>query len=235
MRYVSYQTPMTNNGMSYQGVPTIGNIGGYGYPYQQNGYYNQYYNPYYIRQQQEAQRRMEVEQSKIQQDIWARLIQCKNNALGYEQIDQEEIINSINQRVALQQQMYADAQYMDKIHEISAKAQQQIQIDNQPIQQVQTQQRQEEKSLYRWLHEEGQDRLNSALNAEVKKSQRNMSSAYNSAGYQQLLSIHNNTYNSLNPNVSIDDMEIQVNLPQRLKMERDIRRQKFAEALMRGY
>ncbi|MDE6946221.1 MAG: hypothetical protein K2P14_03440 [Anaeroplasmataceae bacterium] len=234
MRYVSYQTPMMNNGMSYQGVPTIGNIGGYGYPYQ-NGYYNQYYNPYYIRQQQEAQRRMEIEQSRIQQDIWARLIQCRNNALGYEQVSQGEIIDSINQRVALQHQMYADAQYMNKIHEISAKAQQQLQIDSQPVQQVQTQQQQEEKSLYRWLHEDGQERLDSALNAEVKKSQRNVSNLYDSNSYQQLLSIHNNTYNSLNPNVSIDDMEIQVNLPQRLKMERDERRQRFAEALMRGY
>lgn len=234
MRYVSYQTPMMNNGMSYQGVPTIGNIGGYGYPYQ-NGYYNQYYNPYYIRQQQEAQRRMEIEQSRIQQDIWARLIQCRNNALGYEQVSQGEIIDSINQRVALQHQMYADAQYMNKIHEISAKAQQQLQIDSQPVQQVQTQQQQEEKSLYRWLHEDGQERLDSALNTEVRKSQRNVSNLYDSNSYQQLLSIHNNTYNSLNPNVSIDDMEIQVNLPQRLKMERDERRQRFAEALMRGY
>ena len=39
---------------------------------------------------------------------------------------------------------------------------------------------------------------------------------------------------TLNPNVNIDDMEIQVNLPERIRTEREERRRQFIRALEGG-
>lgn len=236
MRYIPYQTPMYN-GTSYQSMPTIGSIGGYGYP--SNGYYNQYFNPYYLRQQQELERKRQLEEARTQANIWVRLAQCRNEAFGYNQTA-EEIMDQISSISATEQQMNSDEEFMQKIHEISQRAYQ-SQLQEQAMrenikrqQEVMASQPIENKSLYRWLHEDAQERYMECLYTEMNRQQNNTSKLYDSGAYNNLLNTHDSVFNSLKKDVTIDDMEIQVSLPQRLKMERDLRRQKFAESLRRG-
>lgn len=241
MRYIQYQQAPIYNGTAYQSVPTIGSIGGYGYP---NGYYyNQYFNPYYLRQQQEAQRRLEIQEANNQAAIWVELIKCRNNVFGYNESSQE-IMEQIKERAAIQRQMNADDEFMNKIHEITQKSYQK-QLEEKAIEEnierqrqvMSTQTSQNPKSFYQWLHEDGQERFMQSKYAELNRQQRDTSNLYDSSAYNQLLNTHDsvyNTYNSLNSNVSIEDMEIQVSLPERIRRERDIRRQRFAESIMKG-
>lgn len=240
MRYVPYQTP--NNGTVYQNVPTIGNIGGYQYPlYQNAGYYNQYFNPYYIRQQQEAQRKMAIQQAQNQMNIWSKLIGASNQALGYSSTSEEDILNQMKERAMFEQQMRQDQELVNHVNKISLAIQQrevelQTMRENQRMKQEElekSQANEEQKSFMQWLHEDAQQRYMESQYDLLYKQQRNTTNLYNSNSYNQLLGTHNSVFNSLNQNVTIDDMEVQVNLPQRLKEERDIRRQKFAESLMR--
>lgn len=246
MRYIPYQQAPIYNYSPYQNAPTIGSIGGYGYqqyPQYQTGYYNQYFNPYYLRQQQEAQRRLEIQEANNQADIWSRLINCRNSFFGYEE-SKEDIINQIRDRAVIQQQMDSDEQFMNSIHQISQatqqkKAEAKAMQDNIERQRevMQEQEPQEVKSLYQWLKEDGSRRYRESQYAEMYKQQRNVSKLYDSSAYNNLLSTHDSvfsSYNALNRNVNIDDMEIQVNLPEHLRRERDIRRQRFAESLKKG-
>lgn len=235
MRYIPYQTPMYN-GTSYQSVPTIGSIGGYGYP--PNGYYNQYFNPYYLRQQQELERKRQLEEAKNQANIWVMLTQCRNELFGYDQTD-EDIMDQIKSISAVETQINSDEEFMQKVREISQRADQariQEQIMNENIkrqQQVMAEQPIENKSLYRWLHEDAQERYMEHLYSSMN-SQNSTAELYDSNAYNNLLNTHDSVFNSLKRDVTIDDMEIQVSLPQKLKLERDIRRQKFAESIKRG-
>lgn len=240
MRYVPYQTP--NNGTVYQSVPTIGNIGGYSYsPYQYAGYYNQYFNPYYIRQQQEAQKRMAAQQAKEQMDIWASLMTASNNCLGYEEVPKEEMIQQMQERVLLHHQMEQDQEFVNHVNKISlASYQHEIEVQSMREETKKKQQEleqaranEEPKSFMQWLHEDAQERYMESQYELMYKQQRNTANLYNSNSYNQLLGTHDSVFNSLNQNVTIDDMEIQVSLPERLRQERDIRRQKFAESIKR--
>lgn len=236
MRYIPYNTPMYN-GTSYQSNPTIGIIGGYGYP--PNGYYNQCFNPYYLRQQQEYERRRQVELAKNQADIWVQLVKCRNAVMGDYQTD-EEIMDRIKYVASVQQQANSDEEFMQKLHEINMRSFQSmyseasIQENINHQQQVMSQEHVEEKSFYQWLHEDAQDRYMESQYAELNRQQRNTANLYDSNAYNRLLGTHNSVFNSLNKNVTIDDMEIQVSLPQHLKNERDIRRQRFAASIIRG-
>lgn len=240
MRYVpypSYQTP-TYGGTSYNGVPTIGDIGGYGY---NNGYYNQYYNPWYARQQQEAQRQMQLQQQQTQINVWKRLIKCRDNAYGYHNT-LDEIESQILDSIKEYQKMAADERFVNETHLIAQKcfeSQMQEQVIQENIEkekQIQqtTESQEEPKSLYQWLHEDGQERYMQSQYAEMVHQRRNVSNIYDSNGYRELLGVHDSVFNSLNQEITIDDMEIQVALPEHLKHERDIRRQQFAAALKAG-
>lgn len=240
MRYVPYQTP--NNGTLYQSVPTIGNIGGYQYPlYQNTGYYNQYFNPYYIRQQQEAQKRLAMQEANNQMHVWSKLFRASNQALGYDDTSEEEMIEQMKKRAALHQQIISDQEFVDHVNKISLAAQQR-EIELQQMRENMQKQYEEQermranekpKSFMQWLHEDAQERYMESQYELMYTQQRSTQNLYNSNSYNQLLGTHNSVFNSLNQNVTIDDMEIQVNLPERLRQERDIRRQRFAESLKR--
>lgn len=237
MRYVPYHTP--NNGTVYQSIPTIGNIGGY-LPYQNMGYYNQYFNPYYIRQQEEAQRRLQIQETQNQIDIWSKIIQSSNKVLGYENIDDQNIKDQIQKRALMHQQYSADQEFVDKIRSLTQQAyqqkmqQQMIQESIERQQEEASQEIHEPQTFMEWLHGDAQNTYMESQYAKMRSQQRNTSNLYNSNSYNQLLNAHESVFSSLNRDVNIDDMEIQVNLPERLRRERDIRRQRFAESLRRG-
>lgn len=246
MRYIPYQQPSYGySGTAYQSVPTIGNIGGQYNPYYgyNNGmYYNQYYNPFYIRQQQEMQRQMELQRQQENMKMWARLIKCRNNWYGDEMSD-SQINDLLTQTNQISYTYIQDEQFVNNCHDIITKAQQ-----NFAKEQAEEQKRLEyykkmaetpieSKPLSQWLAEDAHDRFMQAQYATIRKQTRNTSKLYDTNGYHQLLNAHSNSYAALNQNVTIDDMEIQVNLPQRIKNERDLRRQRFAQALQQqgGY
>lgn len=234
MRYIPYQTPMCN-GTSYQSVPTIGNIGGY-------GYYNQFYNPYYIRQQQEAQRQMEIQRAKNQADIWVKFgLAC--NAVNGSCRTEDEIREDLIHMAAIQNQYDQDEEFMDKIRHITTQCAINMVQEQQAQQQMEAAKNAEEPedvdtgeriSFYDWLHGEGQKMYDEVQNEKLRRYQHNASNLYNTESYNQLLTAHDSVFSSLNKNVTIDDMEIQVNLPERIRQEREIRRQRFAKALMEG-
>lgn len=233
MRYIPYQQPMYG-GTQYSSPPTIGNIGGYGYN-------NMYYNPYYIRQQEEAQKRYNEWQRNIQMDIWAKLGNCVNNCFGYEKVSRDQMINQMNHDYQYYMQIMEDSKMTNKCASIAEQAR--TNMAQEQARQAQIEQLKENppeikepsgKSLFEWLREDASVRYREALNESVKRSQRNTSQLYDSNGYHQLLQAHTSVFNSLNPNVTIDDMEIQVNLSTKLAQEREARRHAFIEQISRG-
>lgn len=249
MRYVPYpssQTPIYNNGTSYSSyggsVPTIGSIGAMGYNTQYN-YYNQYMNPFYIRQQEEARRRMLQEKQQNQIDIWKKLTKIRNDVYGYD-YNEEEVINGFKESINQYKQDRYNESVMESHRNIILKCKEQFDLAQQRQEQIEREREERlnaqyntessKKTLYQWLHEDAQQRYMEAQYDKLIYEKHNVSNVYDSNGYKELLGIHNSSFASLNPNVTIDDMEISISLPERLRRERDIRRQQFAEAIKQG-
>lgn len=234
MRYIPYQQP-SFGGAYYSSVPpTIGSIGGYGYN-------NMYFNPYYIRQQEEAQKRYEEEQRANQMNIWAKLGRCVNNCFGYEQVPKEQVIQQMQYDYQQRLQIMEDMKLANTCASIAERSR--VMIEQERAREAQIEQQRQNppsvqepsgQDLFEWLRNEGSERYREALKESVKRNQRNTSRLYDSNGYHQLLQAHTSAFNSLNPNVTIDDMEIQVSLPTRLAQERDARRQAFINQITRG-
>lgn len=239
MWYNQYQYNNNSYYNNYQQPPYIGNINNMGYNIYNNPYY--YYNPEYIRQQEE-QRRRELESSQNAQIyVWNKIINARNKYYGIDEVYTEDMIREqYHMQMINQQQMINDNQFVSNCYDITMKALSKLNAQNNIVQQqeqYQPPQPKSNKNLLEWLNTDAQERYIEHLEAESRKSY-NTSTLYNSNGYQQLVNSHNmsynSTFNSLNPNVTIDDMEIQISLPEHIKRERDIRRQKFTESLMRG-
>ena len=238
MRYVPYPSDQTPNynGTSYQ-IPTIGQIGYNGY----NGYYNQYWNPWAIRQQEEAQRKLQAQQMATQMNIWTSVLKCSSNALGHN-YDEELIRQRMEESIRIKRENAEKQQFVDNMYSISQECNRQL--EQHMAQQEELERRGEElyqaqfnteasrKSMYQWLHEDAQERYMEYQYSEMIRTKHNVANAYNSEQYKQMLNVHNSSYASLNPNVTIDDLEIQVSLPERLARERDLRRQQDRKSVV---
>lgn len=249
MRYIPYQQPQQYGygGMqqysSYNNPPTIGSIGGYGY---NNG---MYFNPFYIRQQEEAQKRYNEWNRNNQTSIWAKLGNCVNNCLGYDYYNpsQSQLIEQMNQDYQVYLQTVEDNKLASSCASIVDKSIATINRESANEAAIQRKKQEYEdnlknnppkepdgESLFNWLRNEGSERYREALNNSLKRQQRNTAQLYDRNGYHQLLQAHTSAFNSLNPNVTIDDMEIGINLPMRLAQEREARRREFINQISRG-
>ena len=230
MRYIPYQIPL--NGTAYQGIPTIGSIGGYNNPY-----YNQYLNPYYLRQQEEFRKKLEQQERENQAEIWKKLFRCEANAFGRETISDEEYDEYFKRLYAHQQQEAEDNRFMESINRITQQAAKNY-LDKQAREAAMTNQQnnqsQDNKSFYEWLASDASERYLDSQYYEMAKQQKDTSVLYDSDHYHHVLGSHQSVFNALNPNVNIDDMEIQVNLPERIRTEREKRRRQFIMELERG-
>lgn len=210
---------MTNSGNPYQGIPTIG------------GY--QYLNPFYLRQQEEERRKRELEAYNNQANIWKRLLKAGANFCGNE-INEDELNErfSIEHRQKVQEEM-SHFELLGQLQEQAMREQlyyeQKAKERIEEIKQANEEINSKGYTLYSWLIGPETDKYIETI--KQRNSKQDVAKLYDPNGYSKLLGIHNNSYQALNQNVTIDDMEI--GLPPQLRSsEAARRRQKFMEAIL---
>lgn len=225
MRYIP-TPPYMNNGTAFNAVPLIG-----GY-----NYYNPYIDPrYYQKQQEELEKQRKLEFDN-QVAIWKTFIRSTDCYYGIE-TDEDQL----NERFIIKEQEgYNDFLKQQELLNIVQAAKNQNAYYEQleqnrlaQLQQVNSQKDENEpKNLLEFLRGPATQRYIESLENKNQAS-RVIRNLYDQSAYSRLLGVHESTssmFNSLNQNVTIDDMEVK--LPQYLKTEREIKRKQFMESIL---
>lgn len=227
MRYIP--TPPYMNGTAYNSaVPLIG--GGY-------SYYNPYLNPMYMQKQREEYERQQKQEFDNQVNVWKHCIRSTNACYGQD-TDEEKLDKVFHQNDSVEyQEELQKIQLNNNCQRImmlrqqqEAYYQQQEQYRLQQLKEIQEQEV-EEESLFEFLRGTARERYIESLENRSRDRSR-VKNLYDHSAYERLLGVHetNGTFNSLNPYISIDDLEIQ--LPQSLQTERELKRKQFMESIM---
>lgn len=220
--------------MYFQNVPYNGTIPTIG------GGYN-YYNPFYIQQQMRLQQQQQMQLFNQQVDLWRRMSTSYFNYLGKEV--PEEYQKCLDRRFDIERyrEQKKEDDFFNELANISYQIKQEELLQQQRLQQREEmiKKASEEKSeydgmtAYEWLAGPMTERHVWALEQKALQNQRkNVANLYDPNSYNRLLGIHNSSFNSLNTNVNIDDMEI--GLPPGLRnVDRMQRRQAFLDSIMK--
>ena len=205
------------------------------------GYYNNY-NPYYYmqqRQEEERRRQQAIQEQKEQEEVFDILNRAASKSLGRE-------IKTVRQPniEEAQNDWYKQQQYISEIYQYNHLANnihKRMDVKNYTsygkelldthMNKVYEEMKmiRKPKSLYEFLENSGSIRM------ELEEQERNrisLTQAYNGEDYRQLLNLHNQSYDSLSPRYTIDDMEI--SLPDRFKGSQAYReaKAKFLNAIL---
>lgn len=235
MRYIP--TPPYINGTAYNAVPLNGGYYNYN-PY--NGYNPYYYNPIYYQRQQEEYEKQKKQEFNNQVTVWKTFLRSTDVYYGVE-TDEEKLNQRFSEDRLIEYQQYQNelAEHQNIYNIVNAAHQQRIydeQMEQYRLQQIQEinekNKQNEDGDLLSFLRGPATERYIQALENRSQAS-RVMKNLYDQSAYSRLLGVHENNlgmFGSLRQNVSIDDMEIQ--LPQHLKTEREIKRKQFMESIL---
>ena len=222
-----------------QNVPRLGDAIGFtnGQPYNyynqngsyQNMMYNSMYNPY----EQERLRKEREEQQK-QQALNRLSIMNKfdRNLASYvgqeiEQQTPEEQLKDIQSEYVYLQELQA---YKDEHSGFDMEGFHLMSYEREMVPDSERQKTPEDVDPVEWMNNMGY-MIAEGMAEELKYQKNNLAKAYNSQNYNQLLNMHNKSYDPYTA-TSIDDMEVR--LPSEMNTEYQKRRQRFMQALMEG-
>lgn len=212
---------------AYSGMPTIGTYYGYGY---------NNLNPMLLREQQLAEEKRRKEEERNNLNIWKMCITSSNTFYGYD-TDQEELEDYLDMSKyndMCQKLLYFDNMFYNIIQYDNQYRMQEDYNRQQYLLAVEESNKQPqcEDTLLEFLRGSARERYIETLESKSYEQQRDVRDLYDSNAYSRLLGVHNQSYQSLSPNINIDDMEIK--LPSELRNERDIRRQQFINAVIQN-
>lgn len=221
-------------------VPRIGdcigftNNGPYNY-YNQNGsyqnmMYNTMYNPY---EQERLRKEREERERQFTLNRLAFQNKLERNYAAYageelEQLTPEEQLKEIQEEYAYIQSLQAYAEEhsgfdMEGFHLVS--------YEREMIPESERPKPQQDVDPVEWINNMGY-MIAEGMQQELKQQRNNLARAYNSQNYNQLLKMHNSSYDPYTSSTitSVDDMEVK--LPSEMNTEYQKRRERFMQALL---
>ena len=221
-----------------QNVPRLGDSIGFtnGQPYNyynqngsyQNMMYNTMYNPYEqerLRKEKEEQERQKALNRLTIQSMFERNLAAYVGA-DIDQQTPEEQLREIQEEYAYLQDLQA---YKDEHSGFDMDGFHLITYEREMIPDSERQQTPEDVDPVEWMNNMGY-MIAQNMAEELKHQKNNLSRAYNSRNYNQLLSMHNSSYDPYTI-TSVDDMEVK--LPSEMNTEYQKRRERFMQALLK--
>lgn len=231
VQYTPPYSSFPNGNMIGFGTQGYNNMGGY---YSQN--YN-IYNPYLMEERRKAEEAQRKEQARQRSDMMKTLSRKVNKALG-DEISESALKDLYDPEELKTSEEDREIRDMHRIMQISLM-QEQMGPQPDPLvtamamhQEKQQQKLNPDMTLSEFLSEAGGWMMD-AIKEEALAKRREVNNLYNSNDYRRLIDSRSNGMHfggTLNPNASIDDMEI--SLPQHLKNEYQLRKEKFIASII---